>query len=223
MNKNITKNLIAVVSALVLVVIAGNKAVYAAHCESTYGGGEDCYYNKRFQIDKDVRRITVHKDGSTETGEWEEDKVTGVSEKDIVEFRIKIKNLSDEEAGSFDDMKMEDFLPDALIREGGSGLTEYWDDFEPGETKTFTIKAKIDSDEFDRDDDFEKCVVNKAEVRWDGNYEGSDTVAVCYGNKEPTELPKTGAVSELAIVGIGLLTAGLLLKLSKRLAKANIK
>jgi len=117
---------------------------------------------------------------------------------------------------------MKDSLPDELDRVGGDGLTEYWDDFEPGETKTFYIRAKVDSDEY-KDDDFEKCVVNKAEVRWDGNYEGSDTVAVCYGNKEPTELPKTGAVSELAIVGIGLLTAGLLLKLSKRLAKANIK
>lgn len=215
MNKNIVKNLIAVVSAFVLVFTAGNKAVYAAHCDSTYGGGEDCYYNKRFQIDKDVRL-----EGDDE---WQEDKVTGVSENDIIEFRIKIKNLSDEEAGSFDDMKMEDFLPDELIREGGSGLTEYWDDFDPGETKTFTLKAKIDSDEFDRDDDFEKCVVNKAEVRWDDNYEGSDTVAVCYGNGEPTELPKTGAVSNLAILGFGLVTTGLLLKLTKRFAKAKNK
>lgn len=216
MNKTKTaKNLIGLSVAVVLFTVLGSIDKVYADCESNYGGGENCVYNKRFEIDKDVR---IEGDS-----EWEEDKVTGVKRSDTIEFRIKIKNRSDEGAGSFDDMKMEDFLPDELIRAGGTGLSEYWDDFDAGETKTFILKAKIDSDEFDRDDNFEKCVVNKAEVRWDGKFEGSDTATVCYGNGEPTELPKTGAVSELAIVGLALLTAGILVKTTKRIAEVRVK
>ncbi|KKS10203.1 MAG: hypothetical protein UU64_C0007G0016 [candidate division WWE3 bacterium GW2011_GWF2_41_45] len=70
-------------------------------------------------------------------------------------------------------MKMSDSLPDEMDRVGGSGLTEYWDDFEPGETKTFIIEAEIDSDEFDRDEAFDKCIVNKAKVYWGDEFEGS--------------------------------------------------
>ena len=61
-------------------------------------------------------------------------------------------------------------------------------------------------------ENFEKCVVNKAEVEWDGNFEGSDTATVCYGDVEVTELPETGAVSTLAIAGLGLIIAGYTLK-----------
>jgi hypothetical protein len=42
---------------------------------------------------------------------------------------------------------------------GGAGLTEYWDNFDPGESKSFTLEAKIDEDEYDRDEDFEKCIL----------------------------------------------------------------
>ena len=215
MNKiKTTKNLISLsVAVAMFTVLGGAQTASADNCESNYGGGETCRYNKRFEIDKDVR---IEGDD-----EWEEDKVTDVDKHDVVEFRIKIKNRSDDGAGSFDDMKMEDFLPDELIREGGSGLTEHWDDFDPGETKTFIVKAKIDPDEFDRDDNFEKCVVNKAEVRWDGKFEGSDTATVCYGSGEPTELPKTGAVSDLAILGLGMSTVGVLAKLAKKSGKSK--
>ena len=207
------KNLILALVAVAIFSMVGAGVAYASNCESTYGGGETCIYNKRFQIDKDVR-IAGDED-------WEEDKVTGLHKDEIVEFRIKVKNISDEGTGDFDDMKMEDFLPDELEKVGGSGLTEEWEDFKHGDVRIFYITAKVDSDEFDRSDNFEKCVVNKAEVRWDGDFESSDTATVCYGNGEPTELPKTGAVSDLAIVGVGLLTAGLLIKLTRKFAKTK--
>lgn len=214
MYKTLTaKNLILALVAVATFAVVGTGVAYASNCESTYGGGETCIYNKRFQIDKDVRI-----EGEDE---WEEDKVTDVSKDDIVQFRIKIKNLSDEGTGDFDNMEMKDVLPDELEKIGGSGLTEEWEDFQNGDTKTFIIRVKIDSDEFDRDDNFEKCVVNKAEVRWDGDFESSDTATVCYGNGKPTELPKTGAVSDLALVGAGLLTVGLLIKVTKRFAKTK--
>lgn len=206
------KNLIVLIAALVLVPVIGSKQVFASDCESTYGGGENCLVNKRFEISKEVR---VEGDS-----DWK-NKVTDVSKHDTIEFKIKIKNLSDEEAGSFDEMKMKDSLPDELQKVGGSGLTEEWDDFDAKDTKTFIIKVKIDPDEFDRDDNFEKCVVNKAEVRWKGKFEGSDTATVCFGKGKPTELPKTGMVSDLAIIGIGLLSAGLLVKLTQKYVKSR--
>ncbi len=200
----VVKNLILFLAFSLITFPFGISKTYASSmCEPTYGGGEICIYNKRFLITKEVR---IQGDS-----EWK-DKVTDVEEGDVVEFRVEIKNKSDENSDDFDDMKMEDFLPDEMYRVGGSGLTEYWDDFEPGETKKFTIEAKVDSDEYDRDVEFEKCVVNKAEVRWDDEFEGSDTATVCYGNIEPSELPKTGALSTLGLSGLGLLITGLLSK-----------
>jgi LPXTG-motif cell wall-anchored protein len=205
MNYKKSKNLIAgiLVSFVLSVFFVGN--VYA-DCESTYGNGEKCYINKRFEIEKKVRV-------EDEDDDWE-DKVMNVAEDDVVEFRIRIKNKSDEDADDFDDMRMEDILPDEMYRVGGSGLTEYWDDFEPGETKTFYLEAQVEEDEYDRDEDFEKCVVNKAELEWDGEYEGSDTATVCYGEEEVKELPDTGSNEVIALLGVGLMAAGALLRKS---------
>lgn len=202
-NKNVKNLILGSIAFVITASVAGITNVYAYECETLYGGGEKCIVNKRFEIDKDVR---IEGDN-----EWK-DKVTDVEKDEIVEFKIKIKNRSDEEADEFDDMKMEDFLPDEMEKVGGSGLTEEWDNFEPGESKTFIIKAVVKDSEYDRDTEFEKCVVNKAEVRWDDNFEGSDTATVCYGNVEASELPKTGAESVLGLAGLTSLALGLLIK-----------
>src|SRR3989344_9498318 len=175
MYKNLKKFIVfAIVTSFMLVSMIN---VYADDCDPTYGGGNygggTCIINKRFSIEKEVR---IEGDN-----EWK-DKITGVEADDVIEFKITVENLSDEEADEFDNMKVEDFLPDELERVGGSGLTEYFDNFGSGDEKTFTIEAQIKSDEFDRDDNFEKCVVNKAEVSYDGEFEGADAAAVCYGN-----------------------------------------
>ena len=185
---------VALLSAFVLV----SKAY--AGCESTYGGGETCVYNKRFDIEKKVR-----KEGDDE---WK-DKVTNVKENQVIEFKVKVKNKGEVEV---DNMKMKDSLPKEMERVGGSGLTEYWDSFEPDETKTFIIKAVVKDSEYDRDN-FEKCVVNKARVEYDGDEEASDTATVCYTDKEITELPKTGGDSVLyGLTGLGLVGAGIVIK-----------
>jgi LPXTG-motif cell wall-anchored protein len=110
-------------------------------------------------------------------------------------------------------MKMEDELPDEMERTGGSGLTEYWDNFEPGDTKEFIIKAKVDASEYDRKN-FEKCIVNKAELRYGNKFEGADTATVCYSDSKPKELPKTGAESTALFAVLGLVTtaSGLVMK-----------
>ena len=195
MNKNKNKLIVSLVT-LGLFVFLSTRPVFA----DQYGEEE---YNLRFKIVKEVR---IQGDS-----EWK-DKVTDVGKNDVVEFRIKIKNRSDGPADATDDMKMEDFLPKEMNKVGGSGLTEEWDDFDPKDEKVFIIQAKVDSDEYDRDVEFEKCVVNKAELRWDGEFQGADTATVCYGNVQPSELPKTGALSTLGLSGLGLLITGLVSK-----------
>lgn len=189
------KNLILSVA---VVAFLSNGKVYA----DQYG---EIVKNKSFRIEKEVR--IKHE------GDYEDKLVLDDDEWDeIIEFRIEIKNVGEVET---DDMKMEDFLPEEMYRVGGNGLTEYWEDFEPGETKTFYIDAKIDSDEFDRDN-FDTCVVNKAELRYDGDFEGADTATVCYGDIEITELPETGIGTTMLPLGLGLIVVGTLVKKSRK-------
>lgn len=207
MKKTIVYNLIAVLLFAAGVVVFKTPVYADNHCESNYGGGETCLVNKRFKIEKSVK---IEGDDS-----WKDKVSLSKDEKnDTIIFKIKITNKSDDVADlDFDNMKMEDFLPKELHRVGGSGLTENWDNFKPGETRTFEIEVKIDEDQFDRKDDFEKCVVNKAEVRWDGEFEGSDTATVCFSNdRHPKELPKTGAFPIEAVAGLGLISVGFFLR-----------
>lgn len=177
--------------------------VYAA-CEDDGDYGETCTFEKKFQIEKKVR--------ISGDSEWK-DKVTGVKEGQIVEFRIIAKNIGELSA---DDMKMIDSLPGELEKTGGAGLTEEWNDFNDGDSKTFIIQARIKSTEFKRTDNFEKCVVNKAELRQNDNKQGSDTATVCYGEKKITELPKTGPISTELMSILGFASTGLGLALKKR-------
>ena len=77
------------------------------------------------------------------------------------------------------------------------------------------MKAQVG---YDRDVDFEKCIVNKAEVTWDGEFEGSDTATVCYGDEEIKELPETGSNEVAALVGAGLIIVGILVRKRTSLA-----
>ena len=198
MYKKITKNLIVTVAAVAFLF---NRRVYAEQ----YG---EVVKNKAFRIEKEVR--------VKDEGDFEDKLVLDEEDFDkVLEFRIEVKNKGEVDV---DDMKVEDFLPEEMDRVGGDGLTEYWDDFDSGDTKTFYIDAKIDEDEFDREN-FDKCIVNKAEVRYDGDFEGSDTATVCYGDVEVTELPETGFVDTMVPLGLGLIVVGFLVKNKKSLER----
>ena len=168
--------------------------------------GKDIIKNKSFRIEKEVR---IKDEGSYEDkliltkSNWDE----------VIEFRIRIKNVGEVKT---DKMKMEDFLPSELKLVMEDGLTEHWDDFEPGETKTYKIEARIKDSELDREN-FDKCVVNKAEVRYDGKFEGADTATVCYGDRDVTvtELPETGFEEVLIPLGLGLIVASYVIKKSR--------
>ncbi|MEZ6256041.1 MAG: LPXTG cell wall anchor domain-containing protein [Patescibacteria group bacterium] len=191
--------------AVATFLVSTNTPVYA-DCEPNYGGGETCICNKVFRIEKKVAKLDTNKDLKDHNFE---DKVifkTPEKSSDVkVVFKIKVTN---EGEVTTDDMKMKDSLPDefqhAKSSFGGDGLTETWDDFEPGESKTFYITAKLEKDEFVDDKNYEKCVVNEASVYYDGDFEGKDTATVCFRNSEITELPETGPVSTAILTALGL-------------------
>jgi uncharacterized repeat protein (TIGR01451 family)/LPXTG-motif cell wall-anchored protein len=202
--KNITNKLIVSALAIALVSFVGITKAYAdSDCEQVYGGGENCNYDRKLKITKEVRIK-----GETS---WK-DKVTDVTKNDIIEFKITVKNKSDDGADKYSRLKVEDFLPSEMFWVGGSRTIEFIDDFKPGDSKTFTIEAKVYAWEYDKSVQFEKCVVNKVKLTKGDELKGSDTATVCYGNVNPSELPKTGAETPIALTGLGMLVTGLVVR-----------
>ena len=202
--KRLANKLIASMFLVTLITVMGTRSTALADGYGTVT------INKRFRIEKQVR---LEGDST-----WKDKVYIDLNDlEDVnknIEFKITVKNLSDEEADEFDNMRMEDILPNELYRVGGDGLTEYWNNFESGEKVTFELEVRIEDEELDREGSFEKCVVNKAEVEWDGEFEGSDTATVCFGNGELEELPETGAFDALGITGLGLIAVGAFIRKS---------
>lgn len=202
--KNTINKLIMSAFVIALVSFIGTTKAFAdSNCDVVYGGGETCDYDRKLKITKEVR---ISGENS-----WK-DKVTNVTKDQIVEFKITVKNKSDDGADKYSRLKIEDFLPSEMYWVGGSRTIEFLDDFKAGSSETFIIKARVYAWEYDKSYKFEKCVVNKVELRWKDEFEGSDTATVCYGNVTPSELPKTGAETTLALSGLGMLLAGLVVK-----------
>lgn len=166
--------------------------------------GETCTTDESYRIEKWVR---IQGD-DTWLG-----RVTDVQEEDIVEFRVRATNTGDEEA---DDMTMTDTLPDEMERTGGDELVEEWDDFAADAEETFIIEAQLRASEFDSTTEFEKCVVNKAELEQGDEFVGSDTATVCYNNAD-VELPETGfSALSMGIAGVISTLTGAILKRKAR-------
>jgi uncharacterized repeat protein (TIGR01451 family)/LPXTG-motif cell wall-anchored protein len=198
-----------IVSVFVLVAVLFGVVgkVYAS--DPIYGEGE--VVNKSFRIEKHVR---FFRESDTR---WK-DKVTGVRKGDVLEFRIKVTNTGELKTN---DMEVKDILPSELkILDGdftAEDLTRDFDNFKPGDVKEYKFRVQVRDSEFDRDEDFEKCVVNRAELRYKNKFEGSDVATVCYVKGEVTELPKTGAASTVTVTlaGLSLIFTGYLSKRKK--------
>ena len=190
-----------VIIGLMAVLSIGN--AYAS-CEDVYGGGERCIINKSFRIEKEVRI----KGDST----WRE-KVILEDLDDIVEFRITVRNTGELEV---DDVKMEDILPDELKRVGGSGLTEDFDNFKPGDSEKFVIEAELTDDA--KDEKKANCFVNRAKVIYKDHVEGEDVATVCVETGEISELPETGfdTLTVLTALGLGSMALGIVIRKSSK-------
>ena len=223
LNKNITRIILGIAIVMVLTLVAPG-IVFAEDCD-TGAYGDVCIVNKSFEIRKWVKlegddtwqnEVTIDLDDDDE------------ADKKIL-FKVKVKNRvksddMDVDDLEFDDMKMKDIWPDELDLDKGDSddLTEKWDNFKSGETETFYYEADIEEDEKDRDEvNFEKCVVNKAELYYEDDLEGVDDAVVCWKKSEKEdieELPDTGAPITLGFAGFGLIALGTLIKKSKKYA-----
>jgi hypothetical protein len=221
MTKLMVKNklIFVIFAVLAFVVFLAGKAL--ADCEPNYGGGETCTFKKHFDIEKYVRlegdeswknEVTVDLDDSDEADKLIEFKI-------VVKASVRDADGVDVNSITFDDMKMSDKWPDELkflSKESEDELTEKWDSFKPGETKTFYITGKIKDSEKE-DVDSEKCVVNTARLYQNDDRIDSDDATVCYTQGGEvlgaiSELPATGNLSVLGIAGVGLILLGAFLR-----------
>lgn len=227
MKKNKTL-LTALVSLGVIAVVAtANAGVAYADCQQNYGGGETCFVTNKFKIKKYVRlegdktwrdEVTVNLNDDDEKDKKIEFKVEVTAEVDNPD-NVDLSEVK------FDDLKMKDKWPDELKfldSESEDELTEEWDDFKAGDKKTFYFTGKITSDEKNRDGEFEKCVVNKASLYYQGDFQGSDEATVCYKKTgevlgiTTSELPKTGFIPVEGLTGVSMLALGSFLTIKSK-------
>lgn len=232
MNKT-AKNLIAYTFGLGAVIIALNGTVYAqAACNPGPYGTRDC--TPDIEVTKKVR-----KEGQKT---WR-DIVYGVKEDQKVKFLITIKNTG---KVTLYDVKVKDILPGEMYWVDKKDLDTVIKKLVPCDSVEVDtgekcevelggdegLVAKVEDQEYD-DDDFNKCVENKAEAigtAYVGSSErivkDSDNALVCYGrdedndddddeDDEPSELPETGANALVSVVGLGAVALGSLLKRSR--------
>ena len=212
MTKTTIQKLIVSVSAVVAVASLMPAVKVYADCETNYGGGQTCVYNKSFRIEKKVARLGDNKKCEDINSDDFSDKITNVKQNEAFCFKIRVKNMGEIEV---DGMKMSDSFPDELVKPS-EGLSEDWDNFAPDQVKTFFIQSIVKSSEYDKKN-FEKCVVNKTSLKYGKKFEGSDTATVCYKDGKITELPKTGLADTagFAIAGAVSILAGVVIKLKK--------
>lgn len=189
----------------VCVEAIGTNPIAVSDCDKVTFDIKDSEDDKE-EEKEEGKDVSISKQVRLEGQDRWDDKVSDVSEDDIIEFKIKVENKSGNNTSAIDDLKMEDKLPDELEKINGS-LTVYWDDFDQDEDKTFIIKAKVRASEFEGDVD--ECVDNKAIVMIDGDEEDEAEATVCYANVELAELPDTGAGTNITLFSLGVLLLGI--------------
>lgn len=136
-------------------------------------------------------------------------KVTGIKKGDTFKYTFKVENKTNETKT----LKLVDNLPSELERVGGIGFTE-----EIKLDKNSSIKLEMDvkvkDSEFENKTNFEKCVVNTAHLYKDDVKKESSSATVCYGEGIAKTLPETGANDILALAGLMLASAGIVIRKS---------
>lgn len=206
-SKNLKMRYLIFCSFALVLTFLWVKSVSAQTCTPRYGGGEECVYNKRFSLEKKVKR-----DGESDSKY--KDKIGDLEPGDKVVFRIIAKNTGDFKV---DKVEIEDTLPKEFKKISGETEWEI-EDFKPGEEVEFSFKAKV-VDEEELGLNKEICVVNTVELFYKDDLENSDTATVCINTpvittiKVEKELPKDGANFSLNLVVVtSLIFTGLLLR-----------
>lgn len=184
-----------------LIVVSSVLALNAnASCSGSYYGSSSCS-DSGFDLTKKVS----FKD------EEAKQKLTGVKKGDVFKYTFKIENKTDETKT----LKLIDNLPNELERVAGIGFTEEVTLGKKSSVK-LVMEVKVKDSEFENKKDFEKCVVNTAQLYKDGAKKESSSATVCYGEGIAKTLPETGPNDIFAVVGLILATAGVVIRKSIR-------
>lgn len=192
---------------------------YGAGCTPIYGGGVECPPEEKINLDKTVK--------NPESGLFI-DNLTVNDRKflagQVVFYQVIVENTSD---SALSDVVIKDHLPDYLDFVSGAGsysasnkeLTITINTLGAREKRTFDIKAKVVDVANLPADKSVICVVNKASVTADGEYD-EDTSQVCIEKRVlgAPELPEAGPVENVAMAA-GLVA---LYFVGKKLTKLNI-
>ncbi|NCT55214.1 hypothetical protein GW755_00030 [bacterium] len=218
------KNLI-LTSLIALGFLVTTSAVSARQvCFTQYGGGETCV-NVEDNSDLDVEKLVSKEDISDSYKDHLKSSEHMFNAEDYVYFRIKVKNKGDVD---LKDVKVKDVLPNFVKYDktltdqdsdvNGNEVTYNIGSLNVGNDVVIKVRTKV-VEEADLPADDKVCITNVAEAkgyRKDNNKKESDSG---YANfcidlpavlGTPTQLPKAGPESTLALIGALVLSTGVI-------------
>lgn len=155
----------------------------AVTCTTQYGGGQTCVTTGQLLINKKVY--------DPDQKAMLDNSAYNFAYGQEVIFSIEIKNVGD---ATLNNIKFSDILPTFLTLSEGK-LTDTIDSLTPGQTRTFTVKAKVNSNGTG-------CALNTASATMDG-VSDSDSAQVCIKGVIPKETPKAGAEGLIFLLPLG--------------------
>lgn len=163
----------------------------AVTCTTQYGGGQTCTTTGQLLLNKKV--YDPNSKQMVDNLTINDYKFTAGEE---VTFSIDVKNVGD---STINNLTFTDTLPAFLTWTSGD-LTSTIDSLTPGQTRTFTVKAKVN-------ESGAGCAVNTALATAEG-ISDQDTAQVCLKGTVPAEIPQAGPEMGVltllpALAGIG--------------------
>lgn len=161
-------------------------ALAAVTCTTQYGGGQTCVTTGQLLVNKRVWNPDTNQMVDNLTVNDHQFKMG-----DEITFSIDVKNVGD---ATINNINFSDTLPGVLTWTSGD-LNSNIDSLAPGQTRTFTVKAKVNNNSTG-------CVLNTATAAGGGTSD-SDTSQVCLKGTMPKEMPKAGAEGLILLLPLG--------------------
>ncbi len=154
----------------------------AVSCTTQYGGGQTCVSTGQLLVNKRVWNPDTNQMVDNLTVNDHQFKMG-----EEVTFSIDVKNVGD---STINNVTFTDTLPAFLTWTSGD-LNSNIDSITPGQTRTFTVKAKVNSNGTG-------CALNTATAN-----DTSDTAQICIKGALPKEMPKAGAEGLILLLPLG--------------------
>lgn len=215
-----------VASSIVLFGLIGAGTTHAYYgstgCEPIYGGGQSCETSNKFTLDKKVMNPTSTKGGSTNFVDNLSINDPKYAPSQTIVFELTVTNTGN---STLKEVIVTDTLPSYVAFVSGPGsydknskvVTFKVTDLKAGESKRYTIEAKVvDASKIPGNSGI-VCAVNQASAKYNGD-ESRDNSQFCIEKTtkggfpvqpapKMTQTPSTGAES-LALIGLIPAAAG---------------